>query len=153
MNVAGTREHNSWRAMRERCYNKNSVAYKNYGARGISVCDRWKNSFKYFLNDMGRCPKGLTLERIDSNGNYEPSNCKWATRTDQARNRPGMARMLTYKGRTQHLVDWARELGIGVAALHNRIRIYGWSIEDALSTRKSNKWSRQPRRAYAQTVV
>lgn len=76
-----------WSAMKKRCNNPNDPAYKNYGGRGIKVCKRWQNSFENFLKDMGECPKGLTLERKNNSKGYSPSNCCWATRTQQANNR------------------------------------------------------------------
>ena len=78
---------NSWRHMKARCSNPNRKDYKYYGGRGITICDRWLRSFANFYADMGRQPKGLTLDRINNNGNYEPNNCKWSTRAEQARNR------------------------------------------------------------------
>jgi hypothetical protein len=94
--------------MRYRVRNKNSSVYKYYGGRGITVCERW-SSYENFLADMGECPDGLSLDRINVNGNYEPSNCRWATKDQQARNKR-RNRFYTYNGKTMCLADWIREI-------------------------------------------
>lgn len=82
-----TRTYRIWKGMKARCYIQSEKRYMDYGGRGISVCDEWLNSYETFLRDMGECPKGYSIERLDVNGNYEPSNCKWIPLKDQARNR------------------------------------------------------------------
>jgi hypothetical protein len=81
-----TREFRSWEGMQQRCYNKNATGYERWGGAGVTVCDRWRESFQNFLNDMGPRPEGTSLDRIDPFGNYEPSNCRWADRSTQNRN-------------------------------------------------------------------
>jgi hypothetical protein len=117
--------YSSWRAMRSRCnYTKNAY-YARYGGRGIKVCERW-NSFQNFLADMGPRPLGTTLERKDRNGNYEPGNCVWATAREQMRNTSCNV-VLTHKGRTQTLTDWAIELRVNRQMLYARVNRNGAS--------------------------
>ncbi len=103
-NLWGGIEYNAWVAMKQRCYNPKAVGYKYYGARGITVCERWMHSFRNFLQDMGRKPlPELSLERMDNNGNYEPRNCCWATSSAQSRNKrkPKSHRPYCRRGRRQ----------------------------------------------------
>lgn len=107
--------------MKNRCMNSNDVFYSRYGGRGIRVCDRWLD-YSLFLEDMGRKPSNKhTLDRIDNNGDYEPSNCRWATAIEQANNKRN-TRFITYKGRTKTIANWAREMGIGYLVLYDRLR-------------------------------
>lgn len=107
--------------MLDRCYNQKSSGYKNYGGRGITVCDRWRESFENFLFDMGRRPDGCSIDRADVNGNYEPGNCTWATPYQQARNTTRTIR-ITLNGVEKCLADWASQAGIGYSTMYSRLR-------------------------------
>lgn len=126
-------EYETWNRMKARCYNPKDPSYKYYGGRGITVCERWRNSFLAFLEDMGKRSGNLTLERKDNNGNYELDNCKWATWTEQQRNRTDN-HFLEFNGRKMCITDWAKELRIKPQGLFNRLR-RGWSVERALTTK------------------
>ena len=126
-----TNLHKVWLQMRDRCKNKANKSYKNYGGRGITICKRWDNFAKFYI-DMGECPKGLTLERIDNDGNYEPSNCKWSTRTEQ-NNNSRINVIIEYKGQRLTMAEWARLIGIKYNTLLYRLRRYNWPIEKALT--------------------
>jgi hypothetical protein len=118
-----------WQGMKKRCFNSRDVSYPRYGARGIKVCDRWLD-FRNFLADMGDRPPGMTIERIDNAGNYEPGNCKWATAMEQSAN-TRKNRMITANGKTLHMSAWARELELNIGTIRWRLN-NGWSAERAL---------------------
>lgn len=101
-----TVEYRAWVHMRERCSNPNTQHFDRYGGRGISVCERW-DSFENFYADMGPRPQGMSIERIDVNGNYCPENCKWATKVEQMSN-TRRSRLFTFYGKTLTLSAWAR---------------------------------------------
>jgi len=122
-----------------RCNNPNDKAYKNYGGRGIAVCQHWR-SFSNFLEDMGQAPTGLTIERINNNGNYEPSNCKWATHKEQENNKRDNVRV-EFQGITASLESWAAFIGIAYQTLWARLYKYDWPNEQAL-TMRPNKHNR-----------
>lgn len=119
--------HISWVCMIKRCHYSKDVSFHNYGGRGIVVCDRWRSSFDNFVTDMGRRPNGSTIDRINNNGPYEPSNCRWATWREQHANRRTCS-YITYKGRTLTCTQWARELTMNPATLMRRLK-RGWSPE------------------------
>lgn len=128
-----TREFYIWSGMKARCTNINDDGYPHYGARGVRVCERWLRSFEAFLADMGQAPsKRHTLERIDNTGDYEPANCRWATPQEQARNRPGFNRLLTFLGQTKCLSEWAEEIGVFPKTLWMRLQA-GYTVERALT--------------------
>lgn len=123
----------TWQSMLWRCYNKARNDYPRYGGRGVTVCDRWKESYDSFLSDMGIKPDGYSLGRINNDGNYEPSNCRWETVLQQARNRC-TSRLLTWNGITHNLSEWAERVGIDRSTIEKRLDDHGWSVEKALST-------------------
>ena len=127
---AWSREYRAWHHMKQRCYNPQCKDYHNYGGRGISVCESWVNSFENFLSDMGQCPDGLTLDRKDSNGNYEPGNCRWATWTEQARNKR-LTKQITINGLTHCISEWSEISGVAYKCINDRIK-RGWPPERLL---------------------
>ena len=131
---AHTRLHNEWTGIKQRCFNVKNQAYKNYGGRGITMCDEWKDNFFVFyewaMNNGYQ--DDLTIDRIDNNGNYEPSNCRWTDRITQANN-TRVNRRIEYKGETRTLKEWARIKNIGYGKLQARF-IRGWTTEKALET-------------------
>lgn len=129
--MTGTGLYQSWLAMRTRCNNPSRPSYKDYGARGIRVCARWESSFEAFQEDMGATwSRGLTLERDDNERGYEPGNCRWIPRREQARNRRWCTYLDTPKGRLT-INEAAKTFGISFFALRNRIR-KGWPADQLL---------------------
>lgn len=130
---SNTKLHPVWRGMKQRCYNKNDKRYKYYGARGIAVCDEWRNDFMAFYTwSMNNGYKeGLTIDRIDINGNYEPDNCRWTTQKQQNKN-TRHNKNYTINGETYCLKDWCTILRLKYSTVANRINLYNWSIERAL---------------------
>ena len=122
-----------WRAMKRRCYYKKDSRYENYGGRGITVCDEWKDDFQAFYNwaMTNGYREGLSIDRIDVNGNYEPVNCRWATDKEQANNTRSN-HFLTYNGETHTISEWAEIVGMKRDTLKRRI-YSGWTIEKALT--------------------
>ena len=130
-----TKLYEIWCSMKQRCNNKNAWAYKYYGAKGVSVCKEWNDSYTSFRDwsvENGYL-QGLTIDRIDTNGDYSPQNCRWVTRKVQANNQTNTTR-IEYLGVTKTLHQWADELGIHPNTLYHRIYKMGWSVERALTT-------------------
>lgn len=125
--------------MMNRCYNSQSSRFSSYGARGIKVCERW-HKFENFLEDMGHRPEGLSLDRVDVNGDYSKENCKWATRAAQANNKT-TTRWLTYQGETLSMKDWCQKLNLPYGRTQARLNL-GWSVEEAfeVSKQKAKGW-------------
>lgn len=131
-----TRTYSVWRGMMQRCYYKKHKGYKYWGGRGIKVCERW-HKFENFFADVGDIPEGLTLDRKDNEGDYEPGNWRFATVQEQSNNRRSN-HWLTQKDVTKNITQWAKELGINPKTLGNRV-YNGWSEERALSTPSKDK--------------
>lgn len=124
-----TKENRAWHNIKSRCYCKTNNKYENYGGRGIGVCDRWLNSYEDFLLDMGRSPKNMSIHRIDNNGNYEPSNCKWATNKEQA-NETTRSVFIEYLGLKLTLKQWSEKLGYSYKTFHKLIKYKNKTIKE-----------------------
>lgn len=146
--LTGSPEYQTWLHIKQRCYDPNAAGYDRYGGRGIVVCDRWKDDPAAFIQDMGPRPGAeYSVDRINNDGPYSPENCRWATRIQQARN-TRRTTMLTYKGETKPLNDWAEMHGLAVMTVRSRLSA-GWDVERALTTPPMNhrsaaqaRWSR-----------
>ena len=128
---SSTNEFEIWTGIHTRCYNKKAKAFKNYGGRGIVMCDRWRDSFENFLADMGKRPSpNHSLDRYPNNdGNYEPGNCRWATDAEQGNNKRNNVKV-TIGGVTKNMTEWAREYGVqvGTASLRHRQGLRGEAL-------------------------
>lgn len=123
-----TPTYKSWAKMIERCCNAASNDYPDYGGRGISVHESWRSSFQAFLSDMGECPAGMSIDRIDTNGNYEPGNCRWTTALIQGNNKRNNV-MIAHNGVTKTVTQWARITGLNAATIRWRHK-HGWPEQD-----------------------
>lgn len=129
---SGTSEYNTWLTIQRRCYEPTFIGYANYGGRGIAVCASWRDSFEAFFADMGLKPsKAHTIDRKNTNGNYEPDNCCWATRTQQANNKRNNV-LLTLADVTLTVSQWAVRTGMATNTIWTRLRLH-WPVERALT--------------------
>lgn len=123
-----------WRSMISRCQDTNNPYFCNYGGRGITICERWLDSFHAFVSDMGDRPQGTSIERINNDGNYEPSNCKWATKKEQQSNRR-VNRLISFNGETKPLKHWADAIGVKSDTIAERIE-RGHPLSIALTAKR-----------------
>lgn len=142
-NMTKTKTYRTWIGLKVRCTNPYDKGYPSYGGRGITICPRWLESFENFLEDMGEAPEAMSLDRIDNNGNYEPGNCRWATMKEQGNNRRSN-RLIEFEGKTQTIMQWAREKGLTFDTLRKRLESK-WSVEEALTLPVRSKLSSQPK--------
>lgn len=133
--IACSRLYRIWWSMKQRCYYPKNISYKNYGAKGVTICKEWLDDFLNFYNwsIANGYADNLTIDRIDINGNYEPSNCRWATYKEQANN-TSRSVSISYKGTTHTISEWSDIVGINASCLRQRIVIRKWSVEKAFST-------------------
>ncbi len=117
--LSKSRIYRVWAGMRKRCENQRSLPYRDYGGRGIKVCAEWQE-FEKFYRDMGDCPDGLSIDRINNDGDYEPGNCRWADRKTQARNKRHNTKITGF-GKTMTVSEWSEKTGISAKAILNRI--------------------------------
>lgn len=123
-----TPEYRAWKAMKGRCLDPNNISYKNYGGRGVTVCDEWLHDYPSFLKEIGKRPsKNHSVDRINNNGNYEPGNVRWATRKEQRRN-SDRVHPVTINGITRLICDWAAVSGVPEESISARIR-HGWDLK------------------------
>jgi hypothetical protein len=129
--LSGTRLYSTWASMHRRCHDSRDPNYCHYGGRGIRVCDRW-NDVRMFLVDMGHPPLGMSIGRVDNDGDYTPDNCRWETQEQQNENTRRNV-YVTWQGRSQTIKAWARELNMDPRRISERLR-RGWSVERTMQT-------------------
>lgn len=135
-----TPEYTNWAGMKDRCFRPASKAWGNYGGRGITVCERWINSFENFLADMGPRPTPKhSIDRIDNDGDYEPSNCRWATSAEQGQNKRTNV-PVTYQGQNKLLKEWCELLKLNCSRVKHRIRL-GWTPAEAFRKPVKDRWT------------
>jgi len=129
-----TRIYQTWAAMKSRCYNPGNQSYKDYGGRGIKVCEEWNNDFECFYNwaIKNGYSDFLTIERINVDGDYCPNNCRWLSKAEQSNNRRSCI-VISYQGKTQNLSQWCKELGLNYKRINNRIVKLGMTFEEAIT--------------------
>lgn len=130
---SATSTYHIWQAMKSRCSNPNNKQWMDYGGRGIAVCAEWMGSFESFFEDMGECPQGYTIERINNDGNYAPENCTWASRSENNKNKRSTIKV-TISGNVLCLKDAAKMVGINYSTAKLRISRSGWTPEEAIFT-------------------
>ena len=128
--LSETRQYTNWQGMHARCRDPKHVRFKNYGGKGITVCEDWHDYTK-FIRDMGMRPEGMTLDRIDNSKGYCNANCRWVPADDQMRNTTANVN-ITFDGKTMCLAEWSRHTGLNYRSLYHRYRV-GWSVEDMLT--------------------
>lgn len=138
-----SRTYIAWKNMRARCLSPNATGYARYGGRGITICERWMAGFEAFAEDMGDPGPGQSLDRIDVDGHYEPSNCRWASRVTQARN-TSTNRFITIDGETRTMAEWCEVRAIRYGIVKYRLR-EGWSEEEAIFPERRMKPTGSPR--------
>lgn len=140
--MAGTKVYTTWQRMQARCYNETNKAFKDYGGRGIKVCDRWLESFENFLEDMGYPQPHESIDRRDNDGDYCPENCRWADNKTQARNKRNN-HFIVLDGDSKTIAEWGEITGIDENTISERLKS-GWSDRDALTKPVSNSYLRNP---------
>ncbi len=129
-------EYRIWVSIKQRCFNPKDAAYPDYGGRGITVCDSWRNSFEAFYADMGARPDpDMSIDRRDVNGHYSPENCRWATQEEQCNNRRNN-HLIEHDGQRKTLTQWARAAGLHPNTIRLRLR-NGWTMEEAMIRRRA----------------